>query len=99
MQGPAPVDIRYAQDGQLAFTRGEAGDYFALVNFTSWSGWKSLAEFNLPDGVYRERLNSTWPAFQVEWEDEHANGGSSAHLHRRNFVHVPDYGAVVLERR
>jgi 1,4-alpha-glucan branching enzyme len=99
LQGPAPLDVRYAQDGQLAFTRGRAGDYFVLANFSSWSGWKRLGELNLPQGLYRERWNSTWPAFQVEWEDEHANGGRDAWLHAGAELHVPDYGAVILERR
>jgi hypothetical protein len=91
--------VRYAQDGQLAFARGQAGDYFVLLNFSGWSGWKSLANLGLPAGSYRERWNSTWPAFQVEWEDEHTNGGRDAVLHAGNHLHVPDYGAVILERR
>ena len=99
LQGPAPLDVKYAQDGQLAFTRGGSGEYFVLLNFSSWSGWKSLGELNLPPGLYRERWNSTWPAFQVEWEDEHANGGRDAWLHAGNNLNVPDYGAVILERR
>ena len=33
-------------------------------------------------GLYRELWNSTWPAFVVESEDEHTNGGRDARLHR-----------------
>jgi 1,4-alpha-glucan branching enzyme len=99
IRGPSPLAVAYAEDQQLAFVRGQSGEYFTLVNFGGWSGWKSLAELNLPDGVYRELWNSTWPAFAVENEDEHTNGGRDAHLHRGNWLQIPDYGAVILERR
>lgn len=68
------------------------------MNFGPWAGWKPLWELNLPDGRYRELWNSTWPAFQVEFEDEHANGGRDARLRRGDWLHVPDYGPLVLER-
>ena len=98
IKGPSPLAVVYAQDEQLAWVRGEGQDYFIVVNFGGWSGWKSLSDLNLPHHTYRELWNSTWPAFQVEWEDEHTNGGPNARLHRGNYLHVPDYGAVVLER-
>jgi 1,4-alpha-glucan branching enzyme len=100
LRGPAPLDIRYAQNQMLGFTRGQAADYYVLLNFGGWSGYKSLTELNLPDGTYRERLNSTWPAFSSEGEseDEHTNGGGDARLDRGRWLHVPDYGVVVLER-
>ena len=99
IKGPSPLAVVYAQDQQLAFLRGQAGDYFTLANFGGWSGWKPLAELNLPDGDYRELWNSTWPAFAVESEDEHTNGGRDAHLDRGDWLQVPDYGVVILERR
>ena len=98
IQGPSPLSIVYAQDEQLAWVRGDGQDYFIVVNFGGWSGWKSLSELNLPHSTYRELWNSTWPAFQVEGEDEHTNGGRDARLHRGSHLHVPDYGAIVLER-
>ena len=82
----------------VGFCRGQAGDYVVVVNFTSWTGWKSLSELNLPDDTYCERWNSTWPAFQVEWEDEYTNGGLAARLTRGAWLQIPDYGVVVLER-
>jgi hypothetical protein len=90
--------VVYAQDQQLCFVRGHQGEYFTLANFGGWEGWKSLAELNLPDGRYRELWNSTWPAFAVESEGEHTNGGRNATLRRESWLHVPDYGAVILER-
>ena len=98
IKGPAPLAVTYAQDRILGLGRGQAGDYFAVVNFGPWSGWKPLAELNLPGGTYRELWNSTWPAFAVEAEDEHTNGGRDARLDRGAWLQVPDYGAVVLER-
>ena len=38
------------------------------------------AALNLPDGEYKELLNSTWGPYQVEWEDEHPNGGWDARV-------------------
>ena len=96
IQGPSPLGVEYASDELLVFSRGAANDYVVVANFGEWSGWKPLAELNLPEGRYVERLNSTWNQFQVEHEDEHANGGR--HLGRNDWLHVPDYGVVVLER-
>ncbi len=98
IKGPADLEVRYAQDQILAFSRGLGNDYFVVLNFGGWAGWKSLAELNLPNHRYRELLNSTWPAFAVEDEDEHTNGGGSTRLHRGHWLQIPDYGAVVLER-
>ena len=98
IKGPAPLEVAYAQDQQLAFSRGQRGEYYTLANFGGWAGRKSLAELNLPDGLYRELWNSTWPAFAVEGEGEHTNGGREARLGRGSQLHIPDFGAVVLER-
>lgn len=101
LEGPSPLRVAFAQERMLAFTRGEANDFFILLNFGDWSGWRSLSELNLPDGEYKELVNSTWGDYRVdcEGEDEHSNGGWDARLHRDNWLHIPDYGAVVLEKR
>ena len=98
VKGPSPLAVVYAQEQQLGFVRGQGSEYYTLANFGGWSGLKSLAELNLPGGVYRELWNSTWPAFAVENEDEHTNGGRTARLHRGNWLQIPDYGVVILER-
>lgn len=100
IKGPAPLDVRFAEEQILTFTRGQNGDYFVLLNFGAWSGHKSLAELNLPWGEYRELWNSTWPAFaiQAEQEGEHTNGGRDARLHRGHSLHIPDYGVTILQR-
>ena len=100
MQGPAPLSVRFAEGQTLAFSRGEGDDFYVLLNFGGWSGIQNLGYLNLPNGLYRELWNSTWPAFVVmsEGENEHTNGGREARLHRGNALSIPDYGAVVLER-
>ena len=98
IKGPAKLEVRFAADQLLAFSRGLGDDYFVVLNFGGWAGWKSLAEMNLPNRRYRELWNSTWPAFAVEGEGEHTNGGRDTQLHRGHWLHVPDYGVVVLER-
>jgi 1,4-alpha-glucan branching enzyme len=98
IKGPAKLSIRYAEDQLLAFSRGLGDDYFVVLNFGGWSGGKSLAELNLPTRRYRELWNSSWPAFAVENEDEHTNGGRDVRLHRGHSLHIPDYGVIVLER-
>jgi hypothetical protein len=51
-------------------------------------------------GTYREPWNSTWSAFAIsgESEGEPSNGGRETRLGRSNALHIPDYGAVILER-
>lgn len=100
LQGPSPVTINFAQDSMLAFSRGEGADIFVLLNFGSWSGWKPMSEFNLPDGNYRELLNSTWDDFRVRCENEDPHySGWEATFNRGSWMNIPDYGAVVLEKR
>jgi len=100
IQGPSPLSVCLAEDQLLAFTRGQSHDFYVLLNFGGWSGFRSLADLNLPAGQYRELWNSTWPAFaiQAEHEGEHTNGGRDARLHRQRSLHVPDYGVVILQR-
>ena len=85
----------------LAFSRGDGDDLFVILNFGDWGGWRPLAELNLPEGDYKELLNSTWGDYRVasENEDEHSNGGWDAHLRRGDPLNIPDYGVVVLEKR
>ncbi len=99
IEGPSPIRVHYAQDRMLAFSRGEGAEWFVVLNFGDRSGEIPLATLNLPDGEYKELLNSSWGPYQVEWEDEHPNGGWDAHLRREYRLNVPDYGVVILQRR
>jgi 1,4-alpha-glucan branching enzyme len=98
IQGPSPIAVHFAQEDVIVFSRGEMHEYIAVLNFGSLAKNKLLWELNLPEGTYRELWNSTWPAFAVEWEDEHANGGRDARLGRGDRLNIPDYGCVILER-
>lgn len=98
LQGPSPLKVHCAKGHLLAFSRGAGEDYFAVLNFGPEAGWRPLTELDLPHWHYRELWNSTWPAFAVEGEDEHGNGGRNASLSRHDWLHIPDYGAVILER-
>jgi 1,4-alpha-glucan branching enzyme len=101
IQGPSPLRIHFVDQGLLALSRGDGSELFVLLNFGNWSGWRPLGELNLPDGNYKELLNSTWGNYRVEseFEDEHSNGGWDAWLNRGSWLNIPDYGVVVLERR
>ncbi|MGE0760832.1 MAG: methyltransferase domain-containing protein [Pirellulaceae bacterium] len=98
IQGPSPLAVHFAEEQLLAFSRGQNGDFFVVLNFGGWSGYKSLDEINLPSGGYRELWNSSWPAFAIEAEHEreHTNGGRDAHLSRHDGLHIR---AVILRRR
>jgi 1,4-alpha-glucan branching enzyme len=100
VQGPSPLEVHFADGQLLAFSRGERGDLFVVLNFGGWSGYHNLGYLNLPGGSYRELWNSTWPDFAIdsEREDEHTNGGRDARLGRADWLRIPEYGAVVLER-
>jgi 1,4-alpha-glucan branching enzyme len=100
LRGPAPIDVKYAQDRMLGFTRGMNGDFYILLNFGSWAGHKSLAEINLPDGEYRELWNSTWDEFRNASENEQSqhNGGRDARLRREYSLNIPETAAIILQR-
>ena len=41
IEGPAPLRVHYAQDGMLAFSRGEGGEWFVVLNFSDRAGERS----------------------------------------------------------
>jgi 1,4-alpha-glucan branching enzyme len=96
LQGPAPLAVTYAEGQLLAFSRGAASDYVVVANFGGWSGWMPLRDLHLAEGRYAERLNSTSQPYRVENEDTHLN--SSAVSVSSDWLHIPDYGVIVLER-
>jgi 1,4-alpha-glucan branching enzyme len=95
IQGPSPIDVHYVDGPVIAFSRGEAKDYFVVLNFGDRQVTQNLGIMNLADGAYREIWNSTYPDFQVEWEQEFRNWGD---LQRGSWLNIPDNGAVILER-
>lgn len=95
IQGPSPIDVHYVDGPIIAFSRGDAKDYFVVLNFGDREFPQNLGVMNLPEGTYKELWNSTYQAFQVEWENEFRNWGD---LHRDNWLNIPDNGAVILQR-
>lgn len=100
VQGPAPLAVSHAQAQTLAFTRGDNADLFVLLNFGGNAGTRWLADFGLPDGSYKELLNSTWNLYGIgaEGEEEHSNGGWDARLGRGSTFELAPYSVLVLER-
>ncbi len=98
VKGPAPLAIHLEDGHLLAFSRGDTADLFVVLNFGDQAWRRPLWQLNLPAGPYRELWNSTWPAFAVEGEDEHGNGGREARLRPDHDLQIPDYGVVVLDR-
>lgn len=94
--GPAPLTVHLAQQQLIVFSRGDGHDFVVVANFGGWSGWVPLAGLRVPPLGYRERLNSTWEPFAVEDEDAHVN--ADPRLGADDWLHVPDYGVVILER-
>jgi len=100
IQGPSPLHVTFAADRLLAFSRGQRGEFFVVLNFGGGRSAVGLGALNLPGGTYRELWNSTWPAFAVvsETEAERSNGGRDARITRARDLRLPDFGVVVLER-
>ena len=100
IHGQSPLAVVHAseQEGLLAWTRGDGGEYFAVVNFKDELCNKPLVDLNLPDHTYSEHLNSTRPEFQVESETEFTNAGTNGGIGKGDSLKVPPIGAVVLKR-
>jgi 1,4-alpha-glucan branching enzyme len=83
----------------VAFTRA-GGRFFVVATFGTPDNWQDSNWLGLPVGsAYKEIFNSSWPVFQVEFEPEATNGGYDAWIYSGNPLHLPQIGAVVLERR
>ena len=98
IKGPAPIDVRFADGQLLAISRGQRGDYFVVLNFGGGPDFTTLAisicltELTASSGTRPGRrlrfLAKTRASTPM------AARRSGAH----HALHVPDYGAVILER-
>jgi hypothetical protein len=83
----------------VAFVCGSSQRLFAVVTFGTPNQRQDSSWLGLPAGVpYKEIFNSSWPDFQVEFEQEQTNGGYDAQIYSGQIVNLPWIGAVVLER-
>jgi hypothetical protein len=72
---------------------------FAVVTFGTPNQQQDSSWLGLPGGApYKEIFNSSWPVFQVEFEQEQTNGGYNAQIYSGRVINLPWIGAVVLER-
>lgn len=84
----------------IAFGCGNGEALFVVVTMGTANQRQDSSWLGLPGGAaYKEIFNSSWPAFQVEFEAEHSNGGYDAQIRRGAILNLPFIGAVVLERR
>ena len=83
----------------VAFSCGRNQELFTVVTFGTPDQRQDSSWLGLPDGSYKEIFNSSWPCFQVEFEQEQTNGGYGAQIGRGTVLKLPWIGAVVLERR
>ncbi|GGA63132.1 1,4-alpha-glucan branching enzyme [Neiella marina] len=79
-------------NGIAAFTRAD-GRYLIVLNFGPTTWW----HYNVGvAGFYKELANTSWPAFNI-WDFTEASRHGDEH-HQISDVHIPAYGAVILER-
>jgi 1,4-alpha-glucan branching enzyme len=99
LQGDANYQVVATGNRTVAFTCGSGQCLFAVVTFGTPNQRQDTSWLGLPAGApYKEIFNSSWPVFQVEFEQEQTNGGYSAQIHSGQTINLPWIGAVVLER-
>ncbi len=98
LQGDSNYQVVATGNRTVAYTCGYG--LFTVVTFGTANSQQDSSWLGLPaGGAYKEIFNSSWPVFQVEFEQEQANGGYDAQIVSGNVLNLPPIGAVVLERR
>src|SRR5262249_8501254 len=84
----------------VAFTCGAWQRLFVVATFGTPDQYQDSSWLGLPArAAFQEIFNSSWPAFQVESEPEHTNGGFDAQIWSGQILRLPFIGALILERR
>jgi 1,4-alpha-glucan branching enzyme len=100
LRGDATYQVASTGRRTVAFTCGVWQSLFVVVTFGTEDQRQDSGWLGLPGGAtFKEIFNSSWPAFQVEFEAEHTNGGYDAQIQSGQILNLPFIGAVVLERR
>ena len=100
LRGDANSQIVRIGRRTVAFTCGSWQRLFVVATFGTEDQRQDSSWLGLPGGgAYKEIFNSSWPAFQVEFEQERTNGGYDACISSGQILNFPHVGAVVLERR
>jgi 1,4-alpha-glucan branching enzyme len=83
----------------VAFACGLQQSLFVVVTFGTADQQQDSSWLGLPpQGEYKEIFNSSWPVFQVEFEEEKTNGGYDARIRSGKVLNLPHIGAIVLQR-
>ncbi len=90
--GDMQITHIHNDNGVAAFTR-DAGRYLIVLNFGPTIWWHYDVGLS---GLYKEIANTSWPAFNI-WDTQEATRHGDQH-HQIHDLHIPAYGAVVLER-
>ena len=99
LQGDANYQVVATGNRTEAFVCGSGQRLFAVVTFGTPNQRQNSSWLGLPAGApYKEIFNSSWPVFQVEFEQEQTNGGYDAQIYSGQTINLPWIGAVVLER-
>jgi 1,4-alpha-glucan branching enzyme len=100
LQGEANYQVVATGNRTEAFVCGSGQRLFAVITFGTANQQQNSSWLGLPAGTsYKEIFNSSWPVFQVEFEQEHTNGGHDAEIYSGQILSLPSIGAVILERR
>jgi 1,4-alpha-glucan branching enzyme len=99
LQGESNYQVVGTGNRTVAYTCGAQQGLFVVVTFGTPNQQQNSGWLGLPAGTaFKEIFNSSWPAFQVEFEPENANGGYTAQIYSGQILNLPAIGAVVLER-
>jgi 1,4-alpha-glucan branching enzyme len=99
LRGEANYQVVKTGHRTVAFTCGAGQSLFVVVTFGTADNQQNSSWLGLPGGLaYKEVFNSSWPVFQVEFEQEQSNGGYSAQIYSGQILNLPSIGAVVLQR-
>ena len=99
LQGDTNFQVVATGNRTVAFSCGLNQRLFTVVTFGTPNQRQDSSWLGLPAGSpYKEIFNSSWPVFQVEFEQEQTNGGYQAQIYRGQTLNLPWIGAVVLER-
>jgi 1,4-alpha-glucan branching enzyme len=100
LQGDANYQVVATGNRTVALVCGSNQQLFAVVTFGTANQQQDSSWLGLPPGIaYKEIFNSSWPAFQVEFEAEQTNGGYDAQIYSGQILNLPRIGAVILQRR
>jgi 1,4-alpha-glucan branching enzyme len=98
LQGDANYQVVATGNRTVALSCGSSQQLFAVITFGTPNQQQDSGWLGLPAGIaYKEILNSSWPAFEVESESEYGNGGYDARIYSGQILNLPYIGAVVLE--